>query len=105
MPQRKVLDAGTLDIDTSEELPGVIETMTVQRDGKSYKFPLDKSEFRMGKMENRSKEYAKERKYWLSKTPIERLNAAWFLICQAYNLDPSVQHKVDRTVFSRRKRS
>jgi hypothetical protein len=45
----------------------------------------------------------KNRAYWLTKTPAERLAAAWYLICAAWNLDPKVQHRLDRTCFSMRK--
>lgn len=41
--------------------------------------------------------------FWRNKTSNERFEAAWYLICQAYNLDPSKQHKLDRTIFSFRK--
>jgi hypothetical protein len=43
---------------------------------------------------------AKQRAYWLSKTPAERLAAAWHLICSAWNLDPTVAQPLDRGCFS-----
>ena len=39
---------------------------------------------------------------WKDKTPLERLEAAWFLIKHAYGIDDNA--KVDRTVFSKRTR-
>jgi hypothetical protein len=42
--------------------------------------------------------------YWLSRTPAERLEAAWILTCRAYGLDPYAENRLDRTVFSMKKR-
>lgn len=47
---------------------------------------------------------AHQRSYWLTKSPAERLAAAWYLICAAYNLDRSQPQRLDRTVFAMRKR-
>ncbi len=44
-----------------------------------------------------------QREYWLSKTPQERISAAWYLICVAYNLDYKAENKLDRTYFRMRK--
>jgi len=44
------------------------------------------------------------RAYWLKKTPKERLDAAWYLSCIAYGLDPRKKHKMDKTFFRIRKR-
>ncbi|MEO6037091.1 MAG: hypothetical protein ABIQ93_01680 [Saprospiraceae bacterium] len=41
--------------------------------------------------------------YWLSKTPAERLQAAWWLSCRAYGFDPANPPRLDRSVFSARK--
>ena len=49
-------------------------------------------------------EATQHRTYWLSKTPQERIEAAWYLICAAYNLDYKVETKLDRTCFQMRKR-
>jgi hypothetical protein len=40
---------------------------------------------------------------WKDKTPFERLEAAWFLINQVYCTDSKT--KLDRTVFSKRRRA
>ncbi|HMO39041.1 MAG TPA: hypothetical protein PKC76_18665 [Saprospiraceae bacterium] len=48
-------------------------------------------------------EAARQRACWLTRSPRERLAAAWYLICSAYNLDRSKRHRLDRTVFSMRK--
>jgi hypothetical protein len=40
---------------------------------------------------------------WRNKTPFERLEAAWFLINQAYGIDANT--RLDRTVFSKRTRN
>ena len=61
---------------------------------------LDRTAFGIATFE----EASNTRAYWLSKTPAERLAAAWQLTCRAYGLDPNVQHRLDRTVFSMRKR-
>jgi hypothetical protein len=45
------------------------------------------------------------RVYWLNKTPQERISAAWYLICVAYNLDYKVETKLDRNYFQMRKRA
>ncbi|MBK6564152.1 MAG: hypothetical protein IPL63_10800 [Saprospiraceae bacterium] len=39
------------------------------------------------------------REYWLKKTVYERLCAAWYLTCCAYNIPYSADHKLDRTAF------
>ncbi len=48
-------------------------------------------------------EAAHQRAYWLTCSPRERLAAAWYLICSAYNLDRSKPHRLDRTAFAMRK--
>lgn len=50
------------------------------------------------------KEASNNRSYWLSKKPIERLQAAWRLNCVAHNLDSSKIQKMDRSAFVIRKR-
>ena len=49
------------------------------------------------------KESSDTRSYWLSKSPQERFEAAWYLICAAYNIDIKNPPRLDRTVFSMRK--
>jgi len=46
------------------------------------------------------------RAYWMTKTPKERLEAAWAFSCRMYNLDPNNREeiKLDRTYFKIRKR-
>ncbi len=46
------------------------------------------------------------RAYWLTKTPKERLAAAWNFSCRMYNLNPDnlEEIKLDRTIFKIRKR-
>lgn len=63
-------------------------------------YKLDRTAFKIQTFE----EADNDRNYWLSKTPWERLLAAWFLSCTAYGLDPEKPQKLDRTAFSIRKR-
>lgn len=63
------------------------------------KYRLDKSAFRLQSFE----EASNNKDYWLSKSPSERWQAAWYLICSAYNLDPDNPPRLDRSVFSMRK--
>jgi hypothetical protein len=64
---------------------------------KDYK--LDRKAFKIQTFE----EADKTTEYWRSKTPQERFEAAYYLICQAYNIDPENPPRLDRTVFSMRK--
>lgn len=41
--------------------------------------------------------------YWSKKSYVERLSAAYFLICSAYGLKHSSKHKLDKTVCVLRK--
>jgi hypothetical protein len=50
------------------------------------------------------KQSANRRDYWLSCSPYERLSAAWYLSCSVHNLNPEKNHRLNRTVFSMRKR-
>jgi len=63
------------------------------------KFRLDRTAFSIQPFEAQGK----NREYWLSKTTDERLAAAWYLTKCAYGLDPEIEHRLDRTVFSMRK--
>ncbi len=62
-------------------------------------FKLDKTAFKMGS----HKDSGNDRAYWLSKTPMERFEAAWYLISQAYGFDPENPPPMDKTLFSTRK--
>ncbi len=64
-------------------------------------FRLDRAAFTIRK---HGDEIAENREYWLSKTPMERVEAAWHLSCRVYNLDPNVRNPMDRTAFEIRKR-
>jgi hypothetical protein len=61
---------------------------------------LDRTKFKASKLEDQEN----DRDYWLAKSPQERLGAAWYLICSAYGLEYRCDHKLDRTVFSMKKR-
>ncbi len=63
------------------------------------KFRLDRTAFKATNAKNADDHVAE----WLDKTPRERLEAAFFLIGHAYGVN--AQTKLDRTVFSKRKRS
>ncbi len=63
-------------------------------------YRLDRTAFKIQTFE----EASNQREYWLSKTPKERLEAAWYLICAAYNLDYRAENRLDRTYFQIRKR-
>jgi hypothetical protein len=41
--------------------------------------------------------------YWLKKSAEERFAAAWYLICQAWSIDPVHPPALDRNAFSVRK--
>lgn len=62
-------------------------------------FRLDRNSFKIQTHE----ESSNMRSYWLSKSPEERFEAAWYLICIAYNIDLKNPPRLDRTVFSMRK--
>lgn len=62
-------------------------------------YRLDRTAFRIQTFA----EAAHQRAYWLTHTPRERLTAAWYLICAAYNLNRSEPQRLDKTVFSMRK--
>ncbi len=47
---------------------------------------------------------AHQRAYWLSKPARERLAAAWYLTCCAWNLNVEEEHLLDRSHFSIRRR-
>lgn len=64
-------------------------------------YRLDRTAFAIQSFE----EAAHRRNYWLAHTPQERLAAAWYLICSAYNLDRTKLHRLDRTAFAMRKQA
>lgn len=62
-------------------------------------FQLDRSAFKI----QTHKQASNTRNFWLTKSPQERFDAAWYLICIAYNIDIKNPPRLDRTVFSMRK--
>jgi hypothetical protein len=62
-------------------------------------FKLDRTAFKIQSFE----QAAKSKIFWLQKTPSERFQAAWYLICAAYNIDYTNPPKMDKTQFSLRK--
>jgi len=64
-------------------------------------YRLDRQAFNIQSFEAASS----QRDYWMQKTATERLAAAWYLVCAAYQLDYHVKHRLDRTAFSIRTRS
>jgi hypothetical protein len=62
-------------------------------------YSLDRSVFKVQTFE----EATKTKAYWLKQPPAERLRAAWFLTCAAFNIDYNKPPRLDRTVFSMRK--
>lgn len=63
-------------------------------------FRLDRGAFKI----QSQREAAQQRAYWMSKSPKERLAAAWYLICSAYGLDYAQPQPMDRSAFSIRNR-
>jgi len=63
------------------------------------KYQLDRTAFAIQSFEAA----AHQRVYWLARTPYERLSAAWYLICSAYNLPREQPQRLDRSCFSMRK--
>jgi len=63
-------------------------------------YRLDRKSFSIHNFESA----ANHRAFWLSKTPAERLSAAWYLICAAWNLDVNAPNRLDRSCFSIRQR-
>ena len=62
---------------------------------------LDRTKFKLQSLDEANHQLT----YWLSKTPAERLQAAWWLTCRAYGFDPAYPPRLDRTVFSARKQA
>lgn len=61
---------------------------------------LDRTFFTKGKQA----ETASATAYWLTKSYFERLCAAWYLTCSAYNLPYISKQPLDRSVFTMKKR-
>lgn len=62
-------------------------------------FRLDKTAFKkVSHMDS-----GNDRTYWLSKTPMERFEAAWYLISQTYGFDLENPPPMDKRLFSARK--
>ena len=62
-------------------------------------YRLDRTAFKIQTFE----EADNNQTYWLSQSPEKRLQAAWFLTCAAYGLDPHNPPRLDREHFSMRK--
>lgn len=58
-------------------------------------YRLDKTAFKQTKLEDQGN----NRAYWMSRTPAERLAAAWYLTCRAYGIDPNNPPKMDKSLF------
>jgi hypothetical protein len=63
-------------------------------------FRLDRTAFKI----QSHCEASNNREYWMQKTSPERLAAAWYLVCAAYNLDYNNPPRMDRSAFVIRKR-
>ena len=63
-------------------------------------YRLDRHAFTINTFESA----AHQRAYWLSKPASERLAAAWYLICTAWNLNINKEQHLDRNHFSIRRR-
>ena len=60
-------------------------------------YRLDRNSFSAQTLQEANDHY----RFWKNKSQKERLNAAFYLISQCYNVLPST--KIERTVFSKRK--
>jgi hypothetical protein len=61
------------------------------------KYRMDKTAFKVQTFEEADNHYAS----WANKSTKDRLDAASYLICMAFQVKPST--KLDRTIFSKRK--
>ncbi len=59
-------------------------------------FRLDKSAFKRGT----HKDAGNDRAYWLSKSPEERFEAAWYLISHVYGFEPQKAPSMEKKLFS-----
>jgi len=62
-------------------------------------YQLDKSYAKAQSFAEADNQYV----YWEKQSVEERLKASWYITCQAYGLEYSTQHKLDKTVHSTRK--
>ena len=62
-------------------------------------FKLDKTSFRKGKISEQDNFVD----YWMNKTPLERLEASWFLICNVHGIDINNQPKMRKDIYSKGK--
>ncbi len=69
----------------------------MENNGKSFR--LDRTAFRAHTFE----EADNQLKFWLSKTPTERIQAAYYMICKSYGFNLENPPHLDRTKFVARK--
>lgn len=62
-------------------------------------YRLDRTKFQMGKVEDQAQV---QTDWWKQQTAEERLAAAWYLICVAWQLDYNNPPRMDKSVFSMR---
>ena len=62
-------------------------------------FRLDRTKFKLQTFKEADNDYD----YWQTKTPEERLSAAWYLISVAYNFPVNDPPRLDKTAFAMRK--
>ncbi|HFA50132.1 MAG TPA: hypothetical protein ENJ95_14070 [Bacteroidetes bacterium] len=60
---------------------------------------LDRTRFKIQSFQEADDQH----QYWLTKTPVERLQAAYYLISVAWGFDINNPPRLDRTKFSMRK--
>jgi hypothetical protein len=63
-------------------------------------YRLDKNYFK----KQSAKEAGHNEIYWRGKSIEERLTAAWYLTCQAYNISFTDPPRIDKTYFNKRRR-
>lgn len=62
-------------------------------------YRLDRTQFQMGKVEAQAKAQSN---WWKMQTVEERLRAAWYLICAAWQLDYENPPRMDKSIFAMR---
>ncbi len=65
----------------------------------NQEYRLDRTHFKKQTFQEADMQYG----YWQSKSLVERLQAAYYLISVAYNFDLQNPPRMDRTAFSMRK--
>jgi len=65
----------------------------------NHEYRLDRTQFKKQTFQEADMQY----EYWQSKSPVERLRAAYYLISVAYDFDLQNPPRMDRTAFSMRK--